>query len=300
MAQDTDGLLLPDKLGNFAKKLTEEGEHSAGMDLFRTLLDVSREEEGRAQSRWGFDLWHYQRILDLALPPLVLADPCGAFNVLSDLLESAVKSHDRGLEDYSQAWRPAIADHPQNELTSIEDTLVTAVRDSAAPCLHGGTEAVTLMRELEDRGYPVFRRLALHVLQSLEGKGLRLAEERLEARANLLDRRLLPEYAFLLRSSFGRLSPESQGRLLGSIDQGPDINVAKYEKNHGHTPSDSDLERYRRHWQFEKLGFIEASLTGTWLDRYQEFLLEFGRPERPPEFTFWITSWTGPTSPMDK
>jgi len=291
---------LPEKLGGFIRNLARGRQAKAALELAGALLRPNSERVGNRATA-GFDLWFYERVLRDDVPDLVRVGGNEAFVLLCDLLEQAVRTSDGDFSDHSQAWRPSIADHAQNELPSIESALVSAIRDAAAMLMaQDPTVAPGLVRELGSRRYTVFRRLALHVLRVAGESAIGIVESYLVDRDHFFDPGLLPEYAFLLRNSFGRLSGAGQAKVLELIETGPDLNLKRYEEWLRRAPTTEDVDRYFEDWQFEKLGFIEASLSGEWRDRYDQLLTKFGPPRRPREFRTWSTSWIGPTSPMTK
>jgi hypothetical protein len=291
---------LPEKVGKLIRHLVIGGEVTAALDLARALL-TPKVKEDHSRASEPFDLWHYEQILRNEVPELVRVAGHDAFALLCDLLEQAVRTSDGGFRDHSQAWRPSIADHAQNELSSIESALVSAVRDASVVLIEQHTtDAPSLVGELESRQYSVFRRLALHVLRGAGESARELTEKYVADGDRFLDSDLLPEYVFLLRDSFAYLSVPAQTKVLEFIDRGPELDVDRYQHWLGRAPTTADIDRYRDEWQFEKLGFIEGSLSGEWRERYDDLLTKFGRPRRPPEFRFWSISWVGPTSPIGR
>jgi hypothetical protein len=291
---------LPEKVGAFIRRLAHGRQAKAALDLAGTLLRPNSERVGN-RAKAEFDLWFYEKVLQEDVPDLVRAGGNEAFVLLCDLLEQTVRTSDGDFRDHSQIWRPSIADHGQNELPSIESALVSAARDAAATLMtYDPTAASGLVRELESRRFTVFRRLALHVVRAAGESVIGLVESCLVDRDRFFDPDLLPEYAFLLRDSFGRLSPAGQAEVLELIETGPELDLKRYEEWLGRVPTTEEVERYFEDWQFEKLGFIEESLTGEWRKRYEQLLAKFGEPKRPREFRFWATSWIGPTSPVTK
>jgi hypothetical protein len=291
---------LPEKAGKLIRHLVSGGEVRAALSLASALLTPKVKEDHSRPSE-PFDLWHYEQILRNDVPELVRVAGHDAFALLCDLLEQAVRTSEGDFRDHSQAWRPSIADHAQNELSSIESALVSAVRDASVVLTEQRpVDTPNLVRELESRRYSVFRRLALHVLRAAGQHARDLTEKYVADRDRFLDSYLLPEYVFLLRDSFGYLSAPAQAKVLEFINRGPELDVGRYQDWLGRPPTTADIDQYRDEWQFEKLGFIEASLSGEWRERYDRLLTKFGRPRRPPEFRFWSTSWVGPTSPVGK
>jgi hypothetical protein len=104
------------------------------------------------------DLWEYEQILSTAIPSLVAVACIDTLLLFCDLLE-----------DFSQHWRQAIEEHPQNFRSSgLKAELVRAVRDTAEQIVQRDPLLLAeVIRILEHKGefWKVFRRIALHLLR---------------------------------------------------------------------------------------------------------------------------------------
>jgi len=139
--------LRSDKIGALISLLARGGEIPAALDLARTALAVIPGEEvtidlsgekaskTRRDPQARFDNWYYGEILKKNIPDLVKAAGTKAFELLCDLLYTALqvrRSEDKQQEpqDYSYIWRRAIEDHSQNQTFGTLGLLISAVRDA--------------------------------------------------------------------------------------------------------------------------------------------------------------------------
>lgn len=218
--------LLPEKLGELMQHWAKGGRTEEGLRLARVLLDVLPEERRvgagpdekyqlppEPQARFG--TWDYNEILKKHYPELVKAAGLPALELLGDLLDKAIRlsrrrDDDQGPEDVSRIWRPAIEDHPQNDSHTIKDALVTAVRDAAELLVRIGRSTVEeVVSALEQKGWKVFRRIALHLLRVFPDQAEALVVERLTDRGLFEDVGLRHEYVLLQRDWLARIKPEN-------------------------------------------------------------------------------------------
>jgi len=309
-------LLLPEKLAVLMQKLASEGQVDAAFELAEELLDVRLDELPisatesdyvsplRRQAQPRFRYWLYERILKDPFAWLVLADPERALKLLCDKLEKALRLQQRrpsgGGPDYSYIWRPAIEDHAQNIHREVTDALVTGIRNSAELVFEREpSRARQVLDSLESRPYPIFHRLALHLMRCFPSLDPDRITARLTDRSLFDDHAVHHEYFLLVEERFGTLPAAAQDTMLKWIDEGPDLerfkDVVEYQTDQ--RPSEEEAERYRRHWQLERLTPLQAWLSAEWRGRYEALFAEFGSPAHT-EFRSWIGPvWTGPTSP---
>lgn len=314
-ARSSYQLLFPEKLGALVGHLAKGGKADEALDLARVLLEilpdpraneVSAEETYRLspEPRARFDTWDYEHILKKDFPELVKAAGVRAFDLLCDLLETAIRlSHrqteDEGPEDYYYIWRPAIEDHAQNHPHGLKDILVSGVRDAAERLAQTNMANVPeIVQVLEERPWLIFHRIALHLLRRFPEAAPDLVAARLTDRALFDDPSLRHEYVLLMGERFGALTTGQQQIILDRIQQGPDLQQFKeaQEQWTGKRPTDEDAARYRKIWQRDRLAWLKAHLPADWKQRYEVLAVECGEPEHP-EFVSYTTSWVGPTSP---
>src|SRR5262249_12749553 len=155
----------------------------------RSARTVQHTQQVPPEPRALFDVHMYEEILKQNVPPFLVAVGQPGFVLLVDLLQSALvfsrgASEEAELQDYSFIWRPAIEDHAQNLELHIRHFLVSAVRDAAGLLFTRGLMLLTdIVFILEGRPWPIFRRIALHVLREHSEVARALVEAQLVNRA---------------------------------------------------------------------------------------------------------------------
>lgn len=318
-AQSAYSPLLSKKLGSLMAHLARGGQVDEALGLARALLEVLPDARMESESEMEgiqpgppapttrIETWDYEQILKNDFPDVVKAAGVGALALLCDLIQAAIQFSRRGgddevVDDYSYIWRRAIEDHAQNRLHTLKDVLVSGVRDAAE--LLAQTDAANLpelVRILDhnDRPWPVFRRIALHLLRRFPDAFPELVTAHLTDRKLFDNHRVTHEYALLLREYFGFLTHEQQQVVLGWIEEGPDIQ--KFEEAEqrlkGKQPPDDEISHYRKIWQLKRLAWFKPHLPEGWRQRYEGLVAEYGEPEHP-DFVTWVSGgWVGPTSP---
>jgi len=308
-------LWVPEKFGELMEHWAKGGKTDEALRLAGVLLDLlpgekrsnPRRDLGlQPELRSRLDTLSYEQIVRDHLPAIVQAAGIRAFKLLLDLLEKAIRfsvgENEGGTkEDASAGWRPAIEDHAQNFGNDPKDALVAGVRDAGETLVRSGVATVSeIVQMLEQRGWPVFRRIALHILREVSDQANDLAVERLTDRSLFDDTSVRHEYALLLRASFARLSEDDRSVILGWIERGPDISKRYLgsEHNAGGRPSDEEVQRYREIWQRDRLAWIgPENLSLPWQQRYAALVAKYGEPEHPEFPVYSKGVWRGPTSP---
>ena len=121
--------------------------------------------------------------------------------------------------DASVYWRPAIEDHannPPNFKSDLAGTLARLLVDLGRKSIAELKEA---LRALAEKGYPVFRRIELHVYRALP----EAFEDEINAavEAHFGRRELKHEYFWLLRYRFSHLPEATRRRYLDRVAGGP-------------------------------------------------------------------------------
>jgi len=308
--------LRSDKIGALISLLARGGEIPAALDLARTALAVIPGEEitiglpgkethqTRRDPQARFDNWYYGEILKKYIPDLVKAVGIEAFELLCDLLHTALQvrrteGEQQNPQDYSHIWHRAIEDHSQNQTFGISGLLISAVRDAAESIERSDPAKIPqLVSILESRKWNVFQRIALHLLRLRPDVAFPLVAERLTNRQLFDDRVFRHEYFLLLHSQYTTLIPEQQRQILTWIEKGPDTKIIRENRKEftGEEPSEEDIKKYVEYWQLEHLVPLKDVLPEDWKTRYKNLVGKLGEPEHA-EFASYNTSWVGPTSP---
>jgi hypothetical protein len=309
--------LLSDKLGKLMAHLAEGGQIEAAVKLARSVLEVlpdPRAKEKRSDF-WSipepiahFDAWSYGEVLKNDFPCVVKSAGMPALDLACNLLDKAVhiytrrsKQKNEGPEDMSSVWRPAIEDHAQNNAFSIKDALVACVRDVSLLLVKEKKASVADVLEiLENRRWRVFHRIALFLLAQFPDSATGLVVSHINNRELFDAYWACHEYAALLRVGFERLAPDDQKVVLEWISGGP--NLKEYRewitRVSGQEATDEQCANRTKHWQRDRLVFLEGKLAEPWKARFETLVNELGRPEHA-DFSFYMESgFIGPTSPV--
>ena len=310
--------LLPEKLGDLIEHIAKGGQVQEALHLANALLAIlpAQNQEGEeketddfslSQEEARFSTWDYGQILEKNIPTLISIAKTEAFELLCELLDSAINYSERQEEnndrsDYSYIWRPAIEDHEQNldSRHRLRDLLVAAVRDTAVQIGKSApTQIPSLIEKLERRPWFVFSRIALHLLRVCSDAPLELITERLTDRGRFDEVHLWHEYALLGQDHFARLSPDAQQTILAWIEKGPDLEDyrAWYKENYNQDPTADDIQKYATRQRLRWLAPLREVLPDDWKDRYNTWVSEVEEPEHPEFVSYSSGGSIGPTSP---
>ncbi len=228
-------------------------------------------------------------------------------DLLVKLLDQAVRQSEeisprRRGNDYSGIWRHSVEEEEQFSRHEIRGILVNSLRDA---CIQLAKERPTIFEKaivrLEDKSYSIFKRIALYVLAMVPNAPTSMVRSRLSKRSLFASSRVRPEYSRLLREKYHILTQTQQKRLLKWIYAGPDLKRIRMNitQSRGSSPSNSEMQSYKRRWQAEWLSLIRAHLDMDERAKYEAMVQEVGEPE-PLDRPQGIQSWSGPTSPKTK
>lgn len=284
------GILVPERVGKLCRHLAEGGLQEESLRLAEALL--GRLPDGRG-SRAVADSWSYAEVLREDMPAVVVAAGLVGLAFLDRLLDQAVGATlpDRARElreDMSVSWRPALEGRPAGTDTDPATALVSAVRDAASLLVESGAVTIReVVAELESHDWPVFRRLALFILDSHGQDAADLIGAHLTDPAAIRDYNLNREFLALARHHCASIRPRDQQRLRALIGQGPETPewARRYEEGTGQPPSAAMTRERVSRWQRDRLAAVEAILTPRWQARYERLIDEFGEAEDPTTST---------------
>ncbi|HYN98980.1 MAG TPA: DUF255 domain-containing protein, partial [Actinomycetota bacterium] len=299
-------LHLPEKLGQLAARLAQAGQTQAALELAAALFELRPGDPSTVKQpvwlppepRGLFGKYSYEEILAEQIPVLAAKAPFPTLELLSDLLSTAITlSHRPGEEeppaDHSHLWRPAIHEHEQNDDKTLRNSLTTALADVAEDIAREQPALVLeLVKRLERRQWHIFRRIALHLLRIWPEVSPESISRRLTDRHLFADPHFHHEYLLLARDHFEELSVEDQEVILGWIDAGPDLELWRTDPR---TLADADT--YADRWRLDRLAMLHESLPGSYLERYERLVAEFGPPEHPDFVVHLPAPRADPTTP---
>ncbi len=282
--------LLPQKLFSLTESLATTGETTVAQDLLKALVKVVPDPRAKVgpfspTPRTAVDHHRLADLFDQHLPAIVTALGLDALDILASALAKAMKLSGRGdphedAEDHSSIWYPALEQAHDSDARGV---LVGAVRRAAEHLASSNADLVpAVLDRLERRRWMVFRRLALHVLLRLPNPPADVV------RARLLDQLLFDqfttcrEYRLLVERGFTLLSEEQQQRWLAMI--GPSLTAdgaRQYlERWSGKEPSEQEIAKELREWQWRHIGPVAAQLPSDRKAHLDVLRKEFGDP--PP------------------
>jgi len=300
---------LPEDIGELCVKLSNEQETESSYELLEALLDLKiQKEEKRLTSRTSephFEIWSYKKILDNVVPILVKKVPHQTVQILCDKLLKAIKlgiqdkdfSHDR-----SYIWRRAIEDQ-QRDYRDAKNLLVTAIKDSLEAL---GKEDLAIFKKayrlLSGCDSAIFRRIEFHLMRTFPAVLKIEIQKALEQREFFNDINVWHEYYHLLKEHFSELPRELKEKILGWIEEGPDLRKyeAWHKENMGQLPSKEQKEAYKAHWQIQYLSPIKDALSMEWRKRWDKLMSKYEEPDHPDYHFYSEAGFSGARSPLER
>lgn len=279
------GVLVPTRIGTLCRHLADGGHPDEAVQAAEPLL---AKVPSPVSSRGG-DTWSYAEILRNDIPALTSAVGLPVLILLAGPLEQAVAAQATGHlkerhQDLSFSWRPGIDEQPPGLDSDPLNALVSAVRDTSARLIDEGLASISeIVAALESHDWPVFRRLALFLLDFRNDGADDLIEARLTDQHAIRDSNLTREFLTLASRHCASISPKGQTTLLALIDQGPEMNewARQYEEGTGQPPTPAITQVRIDRWQRDRLAAVEAILTAEWQDRYHAMIAEYGDAPDP-------------------
>jgi len=299
--------LLPDKIGEFCIKLSNENELELALDLLCTLLDVKlQEKEDEFLSRKAqahFDLWEYGKILNKVVPEFLQKAPKMVVEILCGKLFKAVEleiSKIDSLHDRSYFWRPAIESHEDRD---IKNLLVTALRDSLETLGKSNGEIFKECYKLLSKyDIPIFRRIELHLMRKFPDLLRSEIQKGLSRKEVFDDIHMWHEYYHLMQEQWSNFPKNLKENILKWIEEGPDLEnfLSWYKEGTGKLPTEEQKEDRKAGWQIRYLSAIKDDVPTEWKNKWNELTAKYGEPERPDYHSYVETGWVGPKSPLEK
>jgi hypothetical protein len=281
------GVLVPTRLGDLCRQLADGGYADVAMLVADSLLT---NVPSAGNSRSG-DTWSYAEVLREDVPALVSAAGLRALVLLADVLDQAVTAQTPASlaavrHDQSTSWRPGLQGQPVGADTDTDPVtaLVSSVRDAAVSITaRGQADAREVVTVLEAHDWPVFRRLALHLLDSVGADAKDLIEARLADKTTILDAHLNREFLLLASHHCALMSLGSQQALLALIDQGPEVDdwARRHEDYTGQPPTAAETRDRVSRWQRDRLAAAQAVLTPERQAQYRALTAEYGQAPDP-------------------
>lgn len=317
-------MFLAEKLACLAIHLAKGGKQSEGLRIARVLLQIvpptepkkpaTTEEEKFSLSlrepRGKFDQQIYEEILKRYAHQLTDGLGLLALNLYCEMLSLAIGTRYEGADrDFSHIWRPAVEEHSQNHIPSLKSSLTTAVRDAAERLSGRDGNLPKVIGLLLDQKptWPIFVRIALHLLRILVKDFDDQTKDMLLSRAVFEDVDCRHEYVLLLQKWFSHLGENERETILSWMDRPSDLDQfvramrdfdIAFRPNH--EISDEDISRELRRWKYDHLLWLGNLLPDSKLEEFRRLAVEFGAARsKPPESPSFVTSFVGPVSPLE-
>ncbi len=291
--------LYSEKSVNLIRHLAQGGESEAALSLLGQILSVhapAKEDEepetlieGQPY-RWSVDpvgrinTWHIERLMGAVSEPLADSIPDPFLSLVSDELDKAILIHDndRGNdEDFSTIWRPHIAHGNHRDLLDI---LVTNVQNAALLVSRKHQNGFEIVRRvLSVHKWPIFRRLEAYALSENESVPTDLMNKILLDVSHYESPTDNPEFNELLGQWIGKVTQQTQSRVLEIIDAGPDLSrYSSYLEQEEAKGTRPEAERWLRDdWRLRWFTALENSLDQARSAELEKLRAKYGTP-RPP------------------
>jgi hypothetical protein len=194
--------------------------------------------------------------------------------------------------EFHRIWIPAIEDHPQNQFPNrFQNAVVRAVRDLLNAATEAGEKnAKDVLKELLQKGHPIFRRLSISAIDtnwsSCSDLFWAFADRNI-----LTDRNLRHEVYTLFINHFNSFSDEEKNKILKWIEEGPDWKVGEEDERL--------IERRIAYWKQSWLSALIVSGHKPAVELYEEYKRITGTEPDHPDFASWGESRFGRISPIE-
>lgn len=292
---------LASKLGALMGKLANDGKTDLAMRLATTLLEVLPPDDPRTKpgsksrredERLRIDDGEYAEIVSKYLPPLRDRIPEDVLRFCCEQLSRAIaleRKHDYrdDEEDGSYVWCPDVEHYSIDSRDKVESTLTAATRDAAHRLAETNPARISeIVALFESQGWRVFDRLSYHLLRCFADDALDIVSRYLTdaRRFDVYSTRY--EYDLLSESCFGRLDAAAREKILGWIEEGPDLEAFadREEKWFGERPDEDRLTMVTETWSRDRLAPIVRYLSQEWKDRHDRLVATHGEANRLPYY----------------
>lgn len=315
---ETPYLMLPPRAAAYISHLALGSAFEAALEVTRELLAVQPGRhwvggsEAAEDPNWKpepvprVQVWEIEQFARDNLPDLIRSAPRETLELvgekLSELLLLRRADGESHFYDYSEIWRPSISPHPQNwRHGDFKDILVSATRDAAVEAVEQNPAILPeVIAELEGRKWTVFRRIALHVLDTHADQDTQLLDSRITDHDVFTDASLRHEYSAMLQAHFGGRPRTVQETVFAHIEEGPDLSkyIERISASEDRYPDDDELQNIGEHWQLDWLEILKDFLPEDLSKKREALGAEYGIPPHPDLVSVSSEPMVGPTSPI--
>jgi hypothetical protein len=273
-----------DHASDLCAQFAKGGQGKAALMLANILFDPR--ESDKKQHLGRRDEYLYKDGLKKVVPILsaqkgedFLPQMCGWLEAVI-----AVREHidTNSGDDHSYWWRPAVEEHEQNRDYELAGVLAGLLREGFEQAISGGGLSFANSLEiLAARGFLIFSRIKVHLINEFAEANAALARRTMMDRDMFDDFRHKHEYARLVGRRLGLLTADQRQTWFSWVDAGPDLKEwdARVSEELGRELTDEERLDRKKYWQFEKLHCVRTHLDGGRRAFYEEMLAKHGEPE---------------------
>lgn len=271
------GVLIPEQVGAVAAHLAAGGHVDPAFGLLSALLATLPGAPG------AHGTWEIARIVERDLPALVeaagvkaLAIFCARLDAYLDTEQSWTRKESGS--DYSTTWWPDLRHPAPHAEVEAAGALAGGVLAASAQLLRDDpAKTADVFTELEAHGWRLYRRIRLHLLTEIPQVPADLLAEHLLDPGHLHDAGVEGEYLRLARERCTQLSAAERQRVVGLIENGPDLEAwAVKMAGWGPAPTSVQLTQYGDRWKRDRLAAFELVLTSSARALYTVLRAQYG------------------------
>ncbi|MEM7793296.1 MAG: hypothetical protein AAF579_02460 [Cyanobacteria bacterium P01_C01_bin.118] len=292
---------LPDLFGQLVTHLSDADHIDVAFDLAKELLAVlpSLEDSNYGEPHTRIqEEFHYKRILDEHLQPLIELRSELVLNFLCELLDTYLSftrysnNSEKNIEDHSNLWLPIIDGKPKRK-NEIKQILAISIWEISTRIASGNPSQLEMIfQDFRDFDWRIFDRFSLHLLRRYP-EHLSIFVDKLLLESNRYDWlgfyrdgtsiEYSHEHALLLREQFEHRSSEIQDQILCLLLCEPsDINKVSPDKQ----------SEYVKYWRRDWLSIVQEWLPGHLKRLYRKSIEELGDPRTLEDIFTNLTSYT--------
>ncbi len=287
-------MLLPEMLLRLIERLANEGKVVIALEVLKELIsvpngkgefDVTERPNGQIVHR-RFQFMQHGNRLHKAAMAAARAGGLKALKILCDALEKAVgkKSEASSIGyDVTVFWRTTIQGSGAGHSHSVENELISLVRDGALEIISSGRANPGAVCGAVHK-YPsyIFRRLEFYLASQFAEAVPKRVEKLLLDRAALHSPWLRMEYHSLATKGGNVLSEGARKKIFSLIDQGPDLTkrIERAEKK-GHVVTDEHKAEEIGIWQRDRLKPFESIFSEVEKIKFETLTKKYGETGGP-------------------
>lgn len=305
---------LPDSAARLCVHLAMSGEAPAALRIADAMLVLGDEPDQamssitnsrlrRARTKLRpYELHDFLQTVSTALVDAVGAEYCQL--LLDRLNQSVVVGLSEGLapaSDFSDIWRPLVADDDRLGHDDVRDEFIDALRDALIQLTVSSPEAVGVLLDemLGDRSLPIVRRVALHVMARRPDVFMHRLSAFASSPSHWADTKIWPEMAEAIQAYCSVTSPENVQEVLMLAEAGHETDALRRRSDEAGDPLPEDqLLRYSEEWLQRRLAVLEEWLPEKDKARLEGLRASTGPIGDPRLRHARAESWVGPTSPL--